>query len=227
MRRFTMRKSLFLLTIFVIGIIMLPKSHGVLAAPTSPGTAYYVDQHWGDSLTWNGPTGFYAYQFGYGVQPGSPVPIIFLDFGRQLYEDNIWKNSLVYGGAHVSTYCASCWVHLVAQDFIQGYNDNPDHAVASIAVGTNNGNYPWACNDTLDWNNSGQAWGLLITGLVAPSKVVLRSGNDIESWNGTSGFGTWVACGSGAETWYDGYDSNTGTPNFNFGSNGNTEYNTL
>ena len=48
--------------------------------------------------------------------------------------------------------------------------------------------------------------------LHAVLKVLKLSANDFEAWSGNN----WVACGSGATDWYDGYLSEMNKPNVNF-----------
>lgn len=108
------------------------------------------------------------------------------------------------------------WVISVTEEYMQGYNDNPDHGDTVIAPGTSNANVAWKCNkDTFTdvlWWTAGQQWGQLIDQIAVPGdKVDLNSANDIESWAGhnfTYDDGTsWFGCGAGAKLWFEGYES--------------------
>lgn len=194
--------------------------------PSSPGTGFYVQTWWADPTPWGTPSGYVmkAYRKGWHVNPGSPNPTIYLEFGRQLLTGSGW--GVVPIG---QPYQTNEWARMIAQAFIDGYNDNPQHPVAQIAVSTNNSNYNWYCNNydpanlSSYWYSSGYAWGGLITSIASRPKVIVRSGNDIESWIGN--FNDWRSCGLGAVSWYEGYEARTYTPNFNFGNNPYSEDN--
>lgn len=194
-------------------------------APTAPAAAYYVIEAWDDPTTiTNVGTVTWAYRYGYYVPTGYPTSQIILAFGRQ-FLDGVqgWGVDLP---RPENGYHTEAWVKARATEFMNGYSRN--HTTTStIAVGTSNANAAWLCNNSTgaiapDWNNAGVRWGALVKSLSAPAYVTLRSANDIESWNGTFSSG-WTACGPGAQSWLDGYTSQTTMSNTNFGSNGVVE----
>jgi hypothetical protein len=126
---------------------------------------------------------------------------------------------------HVSYPCTQhyhpdSFVQSAAQAFMQGYNDNHS-TVSYVVVGTNNDEVDSVFGSgsiSPDWQTEGATWGGIINGLegTAPPEVIALSGNDIEGWSDPDG---WVACGGGAEAWYNGYESQTTTIyNVDFGS---------
>lgn len=122
------------------------------------------------------------------------------------------------------------WVRYTVQEFYNGYNDGHTQLVY-IAIGTSNGNYDWACDNSkpeelsTNWREAGEVWGTLVTSIEAPIYVLKRSANDIEAWNDPELFGPWKACGAGTVAWLEGYASVPNAPrNINFGSNVYVEY---
>lgn len=224
-----LRKVLLLVVVAVVGIGAQARPNVALAysAPTAPGTGYYIDSSWNNTVP--GYSYTYAYQNGYGAVTGSPNGIVMLDFGRQTsYDSNgqtIWENVTFDGVAHET----SSWTAQVVQAYMQGYQDNPQHGSATIVLGTNNSDYNWTCdnstgNYSASWYYAGVSWGGLVNSRTVPGILTLQSGNDLESWAGTPSYGSWVACGGGAEKWYDGYESvTTAFSNVDFGSDGNAE----
>jgi hypothetical protein len=177
--------------------------------PTETGYFYYVQSFWGDVITYQGRSVLRAYKFGYEASYGAPDPKFILDFGRQNIDPENpiggWGVNLIEDGY---PFLRNSDVVIIAEAFMQGYSDNSTHPTAYIAVGTNNGNYPWVCDNndpsnlSTSWYNSGESWGQLINQFHSFPGVIPRSANDIESWTGT--FGPWVACGLGAMAWFDG-----------------------
>jgi hypothetical protein len=229
-------KCLLLLTIVAIVLSNYPMARLAAAsqeakplnysAPTAPGTGYYVPPNWNDTVPGQWYT--YAYADGYNADPGSADQygrgIVVLDFGRQTktYDPNtgqdIWQNILPDSNITVTT---ASWVKSAVQWYMRGYQDGPHRtSVAVIVVGTSNDNWNWDCTNggyvSPLWYYAGQAWGGLIQSLQndLPStynKVILRSGNDFEDW--TEVGDPWIACGTGAEKWYDGYEYYTSIGN--------------
>jgi hypothetical protein len=119
------------------------------------------------------------------------------------------------------------WVQNIAQAFINGYNDGHSN-FTYISVSTNNSEDLWTCTTSgVDsrWYTAGVQWGQLFgsKGLTSTSLVYVESGNDIESWKNEYGDG-WEACGQGAESWYDGFESAaSGAFNYDFGTDGYAE----
>ncbi len=122
------------------------------------------------------------------------------------------------------------WTRNIAQAYIDGYNANPSHPHAYIAIGTNNSNYPWACNNNDPtqvsslWSVAGNVWGSFIAGLTPRTRVTIKSANDIESWYDPPTFGAWTSCGVGTIGWFSGYESKTYIANYDFGTNPHSEY---
>jgi hypothetical protein len=122
------------------------------------------------------------------------------------------------------------WTRNIAQAYIDGYNANAAHPHAYIAIGTNNGNYPWLCNNndatqvSSLWGIAGNVWGSFIAGLTPRTRVTVKSANDIEAWYAPNTFGAWTACGYGTLIWFDGYQSQTSIANYDFGNNPYSEY---
>ena len=212
-------------------LVSAPAPTYASSPPDGAGQAFYVQSSWHNTVTFNGQNVLYAYQVGYNARYiGTSLKPILLAFGRQVKDSTLaggWGVKLV-GSSKVS----NTWVKEVAQAFYNGYSAGHTQT-AIIAIGTSNANYNWTCNNgnpsTLspDWKTAGQKWAEVIAGVTAPTYVYRRAANDIESWYGTSGFGSWVACGLGAEAWFDGYEEyilGNWTYVTNFGSNGNVEY---
>lgn len=118
----------------------------------------------------------------------------------------------------------------VAQNFIDGFNDNPNHPYDTyIAVATSNDDDNWTCDNnnpgtlSANWYNAGSAWGSLFQsgGIQSRSKVIPVSGNDIEVFFDSSN--GWGACGLGTLRWFDGFEGAVVASNYNFGDNPNVE----
>jgi hypothetical protein len=209
-----------------------------IAAPASPSYSYYVTQYWSNPST--KMQGSLAYEKGYNAIIGDK-PMIILAFGRQYCgescEPAVWEVVLTpEDSSSPGVHEGMSWVAQVAQDFMQGYNDNPKHTFAKIGIGTNNSDYPWLCDNTTNsvsglWTAAGEQWGQMISSLQALAsdnltKVDVLSGDDIETWHRefpdptNSALDEWDGCGLGAEAWYDGFESQTTAANVDFGSNG-------
>lgn len=190
-------------------------------APTGYGVFTYVPEYWQTFQTFNGQYRTLAYQKGYQAPYSAPSPNIILDFGRQALAPS--GNWAIYTIPEQAKHSMT-WVRNIAQDFIDGYNDNPSHPPAFIAIGTNNGNYDWLCNNydatqvSSLWRIAGDQWGQMVKSVIPRSKVTAKSANDIEAWNGTFP-NNWAACGYGTLGWFDGYESQTSIANYNFGDN--------
>lgn len=223
--RYTKRKCVWLLTLLLVGAYVYSDARPSFALnrPTSPGIGYYIQSWWANPFRWgDGRMVTLSFRKGYWAGAGSPYPTIFLHFGRQALSNNQWSIQTVEpeNAIHNDT-----WVQYVAQQFIDGYNDNPAHAnaVANIAIGTSNSDYSWYChnNDPNNlsplWYTSGNVWGNLLYLLTAGPRVVIQSGNDIESWIGQ--FADWKSCGIGALSWYDGFEGTGYRFNYDFGNN--------
>jgi hypothetical protein len=199
--------------------------------PDSAATARYARWNWDEFGNYDidGEQRFVqlAYKRGYDAVQGSPESNIILGFGRQLEEGRITE-----GGQIIEEWSVLLppnptiedradyeelqtkdrdWVIAIAESFIRGYTDNPDHGFTTIAIGTANLNYDWACdnNGLIDplWNRAGQEWRNMIEEIRVPgNKVSLAGANDIEPWDEVDGPGGWVACGLGAIFWIDGYE---------------------
>jgi hypothetical protein len=193
--------------------------------PDRQGTGFYVQQYWQDPTPWGSGTVMKAYRKGWHADGGSPNGSIILHFGRQ------YQSGAQWGVIPINeSYKPNDWVRTIAQAFIDGYNDNPAHPTARIAVGTSNSDYNWYCRDedpsnlSSLWRVSGNLWGQLVLGLSGRSKVTVSGGNDIESWYGEFDDG-WVSCGIGTKSWIDGYEQGSYTRYMvNFGSNAHAEY---
>lgn len=214
--------------LFASGLSVTPAL--AYSPPSAPGQAYYVDATWSNKEYFNGRDTTYAYQLGYAAHTGLPTgySYIFLDFGRQLYSTSFptpgWGVCLVHYLCEPTGQEPDSWVQTAAQDFMSGYNDGHTNA-SFIAVGTNNSDYPWTCQNSgtisPNWQASGADWGSMIANIGAnpPTEVVVRSASDIEPWANEPGLNGWQACGLGAEAWYTGYESQTTTiPNADFGT---------
>jgi hypothetical protein len=209
-----------------------------ISAPASPSYSYYVTQYWGNPSTQKLSHTF-AYEEGYNAIIGDN-PMIILAFGRQFYNVShtpaTWEVVLRPVGGNLGAHEGMSWVAQMAQDFMQGYNDNPKHTTAKIAIGTNNSDYPWLCDNTTNtvsglWTAAGEQWGQMITSLQDLASdnltnVDVLSGDDIETWHrefpdpNNPAIDEWDGCGLGAEAWYDGFQSQTTAANVDFGSNG-------
>jgi hypothetical protein len=190
-------------------------------APSGYGVFTYVPEKWQTAQTWNGVYRTLAYQKGYQVPYTASSPNIILDFGRQALADS--GNWAIYTVPEQAKHSMT-WVRNLTQDFIDGYNDNPNHPPAFVAIGTNNSNYAWLCNNNDPtqvsslWNIAGYEWGKMVNSVIPRSKVTVKSANDIEAWNGTFP-NNWQACGYGTLMWFDGYERQTSIANYNFGDN--------
>jgi hypothetical protein len=168
-----------------------------IAAPASASYSYYVTQYWSNPST--KMQGTLAYEKGYNAIIGDK-PMIILAFGRQFYNVSytpaIWEVVLTPVGGNPGVHEGMTWVAQMAQDFMQGYNDNPKHPqniTARIAIGTNNSDYPWLCDNSTNtvsglWTAAGEQWGQMLTNLQALvsdnlAKVDVLSGDDIETWH--------------------------------------------
>lgn len=231
--RFVGRVLLAALLLTGIEVSLLASDIGLSPAlaynpPSAPAQAYYVDDTWSNPESFNGMNTTYAYQLGYTADVGQPTgySYIVVDFGRQYFAGSDGWGVCVFSldGLCTGHFHTDTWVQSVAQDFMNGYNDG--HTTASfIVVGTNNSDYPWLCDNSGSisplWQSAGLAWGTVVAALGAspPPEVAVRSGSDIESWQGETGFGTWSACGLGGEAWYTGYESETtAIPNGDYGT---------
>lgn len=193
--------------------------------PSSAGTGWYVQNRYHNQVPWGGGTAMAAYRKAFSTNPGGPNPTIVLDFGRQDIRNGVWGNVPVAG-----TWQTSTWVREVAQNFINGYTDNPSHPHARIVIGTNNSNYPWPCEEVYPyrvdyiWYQSGYAWASFIQTLASTSKVDIVSGNDFESWIDHPEFYPWRSCGQGSVNWLTGYEQRwrdtqqQKRPNYNYGN---------
>ena len=221
----TSRFTCFSLMLWLSGATLLSPTGTIpTIPPTETGYFYYVQPFWGDVITYKGRQVLRAYKFGFQASYGAPDPKFILDFGRQNFDpdgDAGWGVNLVANG---DPFITNSDVIIIAEAFMQGYSDNSAHPTAYVGVGTNNSNYPWACDNndpsslSANWYAAGESWGKLVKQVHSFSRVIPRSANDIESWTGT--FGPWVACGLGAMAWFDGYRNATASliPNYNFGS---------
>ncbi len=185
-------------------------------APTSTGYFIYVTDFYGQ--------GNNAYYRGYNATIGGNPRIFILDFGRQWQNPTTgnWGVNLI----HTEIKHSINWVISVAQAFIDGYNDNPSHPTARIAIGTNNSDHPWVCDNpsgNVDprWYPAGQQWGTIIANLSDRSRVTVFSANDIEDW--FLDFHDWGACGVGTRAWFAGYMTQTSRLNYDFGENPRTQ----
>jgi hypothetical protein len=208
-----------------------------ITAPASPSYSYYVTQYWSNPST--KMQGSLAYEKGYNAIIGDK-PMIILAFGRQFYNVShtpaTWEVVLTPIGGNPGVHEGMSWVAQVAQDFMQGYNDNPKHTTAKIAIGTSTSNYPWLCDNSSNtvsglWTAAGEHWGQMIASLQALvsdnlTNVDVLSGDDIETWHRefpdptNPSVDEWDGCGLGVEAWYDGFESQTSAANVDFGSNG-------
>lgn len=188
--------------------------------PISQGTGFYVQNDWLNQVPWGSGTIEKAYRKGYHANAGAPNRRILLEFGRQYYSEGAW-GVVPVGGA----YRSNDWARIVANTFMKGFNDNPAHEPTEIVIATNTSNYPWTCensdpnNVSTNWYISGLRWGELVGSVTSYPKVLVKSGNDIESWTSESIFGDWEACGAGVLRWFDGFRDATGMQNYNFGNN--------
>ncbi len=188
-------------------------------APNGTGYFVYVLDRYGQGTN--------AYNAGndFPVIQGS-TPIIILDFGRQWQNPTTgnWGISLIHSQIKHSLN----WVISVSQAFIDGYNHNQSHPATRIAIGVNNGNYPWDCDNTHpesvdgNWYIAGQQWGGMINNIVSRSRVQVWSANDIEDWSEDPIFQGWGACGLGTRLWLTGFMYMTTKYNYNFGNNPRT-----
>lgn len=188
---------------------------------------------------------------GYTAQSGSPLNDIILAFGRQVEpgraELTEWGVQLVPPGEYEP--CENDngvrdreWVISVAEAYIDGYTDNSVHRAGSIAIGTNNSNFPWNCDNqgliSGLWRQAGQEWRLMLDEIdVSSLRVRVIGANDVESWwsafpitdnsdidndgDTEEQISWWVACGIGTRNWFEGYEvaADTIIPVINFGSN--------
>lgn len=188
--------------------------------PARQGTGFYVQNDWLDQVPWGSGTIWKAYRKGYHANAGAPSRRIFLHFGRQLYQSGSW-GVVPIGGSYKS----NDWARSVANAFMRGYNDNASHETAEIVISTSTSNYNWTCenndpqNVSTNWYISGLRWGELVNSVTSYPRVIIRSGNDIESWTDEPEFGDWEACGAGVLRWYDGFEDAPYRPNYNFGNN--------
>lgn len=186
----------------------------VYPQPVGTGWFIYVTEAWQNTVTFQGATQYTAYVRGYNANPTASLPTIILDFGREFLADSgTWAIVPIGELKH-----SLAWAQVIAQAYIDGYSANLAHPSATIAIGTNNGNYNWSCTDS-KWNTSGNVWGGMLSALISRARVSIKSGNDIESWIGTPGFDTWKTCGSGTLNWFTGYKSRTSTLNIDYGNN--------
>jgi len=138
------------------------------------------------------------------AEPASGDVIAMLDFGRQISTSVGWQVELANGSNAEEP---QSWVKQVAEDFASGWQS--DHSQILIeGVGTNNSDYAWSSNSNL-WNEAGTDWANLVNTINNQdyAEVAVDGGSDIESWAGTSEFGSWVATGTASVHWCDGYDS--------------------
>lgn len=189
-----------------------------------PKSRFYLltQQHdWLNQVPWGNGTIWKAYRKGFHALAGAPFRRILLHFGRQLNQSGNWGVVPIDG----NIYKSNDWARTVANVFMQGYNDNPAHQVAEIAISTSTSNYPWTCensapnNVSTNWYLSGYSWGGLLNSLNSYPRVIIRGGNDVESWTDEPIFGNWEACGAGVLRWYDGYEAATTKRIFDFGNN--------
>lgn len=210
----------------------------------SPTNSYYVRESWSDGEMLNGEQVTQAYRIGY-TAPQSSSDIIILHFGRQLRDPNDsskWQVRLLF--YPIAVFRPLDWVAKVAQDFIDGYNDGHSHLMY-IAIGVNNANEPWSCQNTTqdqsgdidpEWYEAGKEWGRLVTSLTTRSIVSIKSANDIEAWrftekdpkNPNKEIVVWKACSQGAINWWKGFVDGTGKPagdvhNVNFGDHAHSQ----
>lgn len=208
----------------------------VLAAPSGANDTWYVGDgsngkaNWNSNVTFSPVSGVvytkkYAFKVGYYADinptPGGSI-ILVVDFGRQSKPSSTWGVDLpgLNGG-----YQTESWVKGVAQAFIDGYNAG--HTTAAIvAIGTHNQNSPWTCvngptpNVDSKWYESGQRWGNLVNSLTPGSYTQVVAANDVEGWQGSDPNNpSWIACGAGTLSWYDGFSSVADRNVYNFGSN--------
>jgi hypothetical protein len=224
-----------------------------LPPPTAAASARYIRWNWDkfDTFNLNGEERYVqiAYGRGYNAVQGAPVSNIILGFGRQLeagretqdgqiLED--WGVQLPPDEREEVTPAMRVkdrdWVIAVAAAYIRGYNDNPNHGPTTIAIGTNNANLFWNCDNQgyVDglWYQAGAEWRRMLDEIfVAGDKVTLASANDIEAWTeflfSDEEDEKWAACGTGARLWYDGFEATLPDKpmrNLNFGNNAWSEY---
>ncbi|NJL33946.1 MAG: hypothetical protein HC893_08895 [Chloroflexaceae bacterium] len=237
-------------TAFRVFMPLVLKRQGIVSdlinVPSSPANAMYATEQW-DLLTEieiNGQIeqrtiafaeGYFADVATPSVFAGQNVSYIIIGFGRQIEpqvgDDRLWGVDLP---ADNGGYESMPWVAARAQEFIDGYAANPEHTETTIiAIGTSNFNVDWRCDNdgnindpdfiSLLWKEAGRIWGNLVTDLNERRGVIIRSGNDIESWTGT--FPGWVACGKGTIAWFNGYQTTSDIPVVNFGSHAFAENN--
>jgi len=167
--------------------------------PSEPGYSFYVTPLWLDVQS-NGHTMAYNQA---AAEPVSGDVIAMLDFGRQVSTSAGWQVEL----DGTTDQEPQSWVKQVAEDFASGWQS--DHSQILIeGVGTNNSDYAWSSNSNL-WNEAGTDWANLVNTINNQdyAEVAVDGGSDIESWAGTSEFGSWVATGTASVHWCDGYDS--------------------
>jgi hypothetical protein len=221
-------------------------------------TARYVRCDWNNfdvtDVTGEPRVARVAFEKGYTAQSGAPLNDIILAFGRQVEPANPnvdgWGVQLTPPGSY-----SPCiddngirdrdWVISVAEAYVEGYLANPAHRSGRIAIGTNNANFPWDCNnlgETSDlWSQAGEEWRLMLDEIDVPSlRVDIIGANDVESWwsdtpserftapdrTDLDGDGDveevlpWIACGKGTQNWFYGYQSIApSVAVINFGSN--------
>lgn len=226
LRKFiTRRIAASLFVILLIAVLMPPEVEAhddaplQYPAPNAPtGTFLYVPLYWGDTfVNFNGKYKTTAYQKGFQYQAGYSNPTIILDFGRQLLADS-GRWAIVTTDSPTGIHRSMTWAQNLAQDFIDGYDDNPGHPPAFVAIGTNNSNYNWVCGSNYGsylWANAGSEWGAMVQRITAASRATVKSGNDIEAFD----FGDWTPCGYGALMWFDAYEQQTSISNYDFGVN--------
>lgn len=222
------------------GLDSRTNNFGSYSQSTSSGDAYYVDSSWADIISFNGISTIAAYQRGYNTSIGSPIRgLALLSFGRQIYDNTYGWGAYLF--QEVGDFHSNAWVAMVAQRFIDGYIANPTHRNAYIAIGVNNANYGWTCDNSslssldLRWEQAGNSWGNLVHTLrsLYTERAYPVSANDFEAWQFTDPItgelDPWIACGNGALSWLDGYELaaideyNQVIMNINFGSHAPTE----